>query len=225
MLMAVFSGHEDCSPCAPQCSWEGGFRHEGYIAGSFRTGVPASRDRPTQGRSEGGRTLYDRYGQTRPCQRRGHEYFPWRVRAAANETPEARSVHYAPGVPEWLDCGDSNWSGESDVGQRRMGRGWISWCVSSEPWASSTLWRSARIPLGDLNAGLSRFTRVRRGDGSMAAIWSTICLSPRRGTQHPSQRRTLWAVPSYRRSRVSIGFRARTWLGHSLWKSVWWMKS
>jgi hypothetical protein len=83
-----------------QCSSEGGLCHEGYIAGSFRTGVPTSRDRSTQERSEGGGTSYDRCGQTRPCQRSGHEYFPWRVRAAADETPEARSVHFAHGIPE-----------------------------------------------------------------------------------------------------------------------------
>ena len=36
----------------------------------------------------------------------------------------------------------------------------------------------------------------------------------------PSQRRTFGAVPNLRRSRVSIGFRARPWLGHSWWKSA-----
>jgi len=42
--------------------------------------------------------------------------------------------------------------------------------VESEPRASSTLWRSGRMPLGDVNASRSRCTRVHRGDRCMAAI-------------------------------------------------------
>ena len=74
-----------------QCSCEEGLRYEGYITGSIRTGEPTSQDKPTQVWAEEGGTSYDRVGQTRPCQWRDHEYFPWRVRAPAYETPEVRS--------------------------------------------------------------------------------------------------------------------------------------
>ena len=58
MLVAVLSGHEDCSHSAHSALVNEDFTMQLH-AGSIRTGLPTSRDSPTQRSSDGSETPCD----------------------------------------------------------------------------------------------------------------------------------------------------------------------